>query len=38
MQLFERLDNLENVIINILEKDHDEAFKKRMNGRLKRNK
>ena len=38
MQLCERLDNLENVIINILEKDPDEAFKKRMKGRLKRNK
>lgn len=38
MQLSDRLDNFENVIINILEKDPDEAFKKRMKGRLKRNK
>ena len=34
MQLSERFDNFENVIINILEKNPDEAFQKRMKGRL----
>ena len=35
MQLSERLDNFENNIINLLEKEPDEAFEKRMKGRLK---
>ena len=38
IHLSDRLDNIENFIINVLEKDSDEAFKKRMKGRLKRNK
>jgi hypothetical protein len=38
MHLSDRLDNIENVIINMLEKDPDEAFKERRKGRLKQNK
>ena len=34
MQLSERLDNFENAIINVLEKETDEAFRKKMKGRL----
>ena len=35
MQLSDQLDNLEIVTINIFEKDPDEAFQKRIKGRLK---
>ena len=35
MQLSECSDNLENVIINILQKDLGEAFQKRKKGKLK---
>ena len=38
MLLSERLDDFENVIVNILQKDPDEAFPQRMKGRLKYNK
>ena len=34
MQLTGRLDNFKNFIIYILEKDPEEAFQKRMKGRL----
>jgi len=35
MQLSERLDNIENVIISMLEKDLEEACQKRIKGSLK---
>jgi len=35
IQLSERLENLENVIIDLIEKDPYEVFEKRMKGKFK---